>query len=160
MMGATGYLGRLRECVGHDLLLCPAAAACIRDEGGRILLLQRGDGDDLWGFPGGGIEPGERAAEAAVREVREEIGLEVEPVALIGVYSGPEYIFAYLNGDRVQPVTLFFECRVLGGSLRPDMHEIVGARYFGSGDDLPPMRPCCVAKARDAFVFKGRAFFR
>ena len=36
-MGATGYLARLRECVGHDLLLAPAAAACIRDEEGRIL---------------------------------------------------------------------------------------------------------------------------
>ncbi|MCK4452291.1 MAG: NUDIX domain-containing protein, partial [Anaerolineae bacterium] len=88
-MGATGYLARLRECVGHDLLLVPAAAGCIRDEEGRILLLRRSDGDNLWGLPGGGIELGERAADAAVREVREEIGLEVEPVALIGVYSNP-----------------------------------------------------------------------
>lgn len=152
-MGATGYLDRLRECIGHDLLLSPAAAACIRDERGRILLLQRGDGEDLWGFPGGAIEPGERADEAATHEVREEIGLEVEPVALIGVYSGPEYAFAYPNGDRVQPVTLFFECRVVGGEIRPDMREIVDARYFGPGDEWPPMRPCCVAKARDAFAF-------
>jgi 8-oxo-dGTP pyrophosphatase MutT (NUDIX family) len=159
-MVRTGYLGRLRKCVGHDLLLSPAAAACIRDEEGRILLLQRGDGKDLWGFPGGAIEPGERADDAAVREVREEIGLEVEPMALIGVYSSPEYAFAYPNGDQVQPVTLFFECRVLGGSLQSDMHEIVGARYFGPEDDLPPMRPCCVAKARDAFAFRDRAFFR
>jgi len=157
---ATGYLGRLRECVGHDLLLSPAAAACIRDKKGRILLLQRGDGKDLWGFPGGAIEPGERADEAAVREVHEEIGLKVEPVALIGVYSGPEYAFSYPNGDRVQPVTLFFECSILGGHLQPDMHEIVGASYFGPGDDLPSMRPCCVAKARDAFAFRGHAFFR
>jgi mutator protein MutT len=160
MMRATGYLGRLRECVGHDLLLSPAAAACIRDEMGRILLLRRGDGDDLWGFPGGAMEPGERAAEAAAREVREEIGLEVEPVALIGVYSGPEYAFAYPNGDRVQPVTLLFECRVLEGELQPDMQEIMDARYYGPDDDLPPMRPCCVAKARDGFAFQGRAFFR
>jgi hypothetical protein len=92
--------------------------------------------------------------------VREEIGLAVEPVALIGVYSGPEYAFAYPNGDRVQPVTLFFECRVLGGDLQPDMQEIMDARYYGPDDDLPPMRPCCVAKARDGFAFQGRAFFR
>jgi 8-oxo-dGTP pyrophosphatase MutT (NUDIX family) len=160
MMGATGYLGRLRECVGHDLLLSPAAAACIRDREGRILLLRRGDGEDLWGFPGGAIEPGERADEAVVREVREETGLAVEPVALIGVYSGPEYAFAYPNGDWVQPVTLFFGCRVLGGDLQPDMQEITDARYYGPDDDLPPMRPCCVAKARDGFAFQGRAFFR
>ena len=159
-MGATGYLGRLRECVGHDLLLIPVAAACIRDGEGRILLLRRSDGENLWGFPGGAIEPGERADEAVAREVYEEIGLQVEPVALIGIYSGPEYIFLYPNGDQVQPVTAFFECRVVGGELRPDMREIVGSRYFGPGDELPPMRPCCVAKARDAFVFQGRAFFR
>jgi mutator protein MutT len=159
-MGATGYLARLRGCVGHDLLLAPAAAACIRDEEGRILLLRRSDGDNMWGFPGGGMELGERVAETVVREVREEIGLEVEPVALIGVYSSPEYAFAYPNGDQVQPVMAFFECRVVGGELRPDQEEILGARYFGSEDELPPMRPCCVAKAHDAFVFQGQAFFR
>ncbi len=159
-MGATGYLGRLREYVGHDLLLVPAAAACIRDEEGRILLLRRSDGDNLWGFPGGMMELGERADEAVVREVREEIGLEVEPVALIGVYSAPEYIFVYPNGDQVQAVMVFFECRIVGGELRPDMQEILGARYFGPEDELPPMRPCCVAKARDAFSFQGQAFFR
>jgi 8-oxo-dGTP pyrophosphatase MutT (NUDIX family) len=159
VIGTTGYLERLRKCVGHDLLLSPAAAACIRDDEGRILLLRRSD-EDLWGFPGGTVEPGERADEAAAREVREEIGLQVEPVALVGVYTGPEYTFTYPNSDRVQPITLFFECRVLGGALRPDMCEIVGARYFGPGDELPPMRPCCMAKARDAFAFQGRAFFR
>ena len=159
-MSATSYLNRLRECVGHDLLLSPAAAACIRDDEGRILLLRRSDGEDLCGLPGGAIEPGERADEAAAREVYEEIGLEVEPVALIGVYSDPEYAFAYPNGDQVQAVTLFFECRGVGGELLPDMREIVGARYFGPGDELPPMRPCCVAKAQDAFAFQGRAFFR
>ena len=95
-----------------------------------------------------------------MREAREETGLEVEPVALIGVYSDPAYAFAYPNGDRVQPVTLFFECRVTGGVLQPDMVEIVEARYFGASDSLPPMKPCCVAKARDAFEFQGRAFFR
>ena len=172
-MSATGYLARLRGCVGHDLLLAPAAAACIRDEEGRILLLRRSDGDNMWGFPGGGVELGERVAETVVREVREEIGLEVEPVALIGVYSSPEYAFAYPNGDQVQPVTAFFECRVVGGergqrasvrgqraSVRPDQEEILGARYFGPEDELPPMHPCCVAKAHDAFAFRGQAFFR
>jgi len=92
--------------------------------------------------------------------VREEIGLEVEPVTLIGAYTSPAYAFAYPNGDQVQPVTLFFECRVVGGELRPDLEEIVEARYFGPEDALPPMRPCCVAKAGDAFTFQGQAFFR
>ena len=43
-MGATGYLGRLQKCVGHDLLLVAPVAACIRDTEGRILALRPGDG--------------------------------------------------------------------------------------------------------------------
>jgi len=158
--GMSDYLVRLRSCVGHDLLLHPAAAACIRDEQGRILLLRRSDGINLWSFPGGAMELGERADEAVVREVREETGLEVEPVALIGVYSSPGYAITYPNGDQVQPVIVFFECRAVGGTLQPDMEEILGARYFAPDDELPPMLPCCIAKARDAFIFDGRAFFR
>jgi 8-oxo-dGTP diphosphatase len=153
-------VARLRECVGHDLLLSPSAAACIQDAEGRILLLQRSDGDNLWGFPGGAMEPGEQVADTVVREVREEIGLEVEPTMVIGVYSAPEYAFVYPNGDQVQPVTIFFECRVVGGKLRPDMKESLAARYFGPDEALPPMHPCCVAKAHDAFAFHGQAFFR
>jgi len=106
------------------------------------------------------MELGESADEAVVREVREETGLEVEPVVLIGVYSNPDYAITYPNGDQVQAVIIFFECRVVGGTLQPDMEEILEARYFGPDDELPPMYPCCVAKARDAFVFDGRAFFR
>jgi ADP-ribose pyrophosphatase YjhB (NUDIX family) len=134
--------------------------ACIRDQEDGVLLLRRSDGEELWGFPGGAMEPGERVADAVRREVREEIGLEVEPVTLIGVYSGPEFAFAYPSGDQVQPVSVFLECRVVGGALEPDRDEVLGARYFGPDDDLPLLRPCCAAKARDAFAFDGQAFFR
>jgi 8-oxo-dGTP pyrophosphatase MutT (NUDIX family) len=144
--------------VGHDLLVLTAAGACIRDSEGRILLLRRADG--LWSVPGGGLEPGERLDQAAVREVREETGLEVEPVALIGVYSDPAYTFTYPNGDRVQPIITFFECQVVGGTLQADMDEILGARYFGPKDELPPLMGCCLAKVRDAFAFRGQPFYR
>jgi NADH pyrophosphatase NudC (nudix superfamily) len=103
------------------------------------------------------IEPGEGAVDAVKRE---EIGLKVEPVTLIGAYISPAYAFAYPNGDQVQPVALFFECWVMSGELRPDLEEIVEARYFGPEDTLPPMRPYCIAKAGDAFTFQGQAFFR
>jgi 8-oxo-dGTP pyrophosphatase MutT (NUDIX family) len=178
-MGMSDYVARLRACVGHDLLVLPSAAACIRDERGRILLLRRGDGDiadgdiadgdiadgdirrdGLWSMPGGALDPGERLDQAVVREVREETGLEVEPVAVIGVYSDPENIHTYPNGDRVQPITTFFECRVVGGALQPDMDEILGARYFGPEDELPRLMRCCLIKARDAFAYRGQAFYR
>jgi 8-oxo-dGTP pyrophosphatase MutT (NUDIX family) len=159
-MPISPYVARLRACVGHDLLILPAAGACIRDEQGRVLILRRAGEENLWSVPGGGIEPGERLDQAVVREVREETGLEVEPVALIGVYSSPEYIFCYPNGDRVQPLISFYECRVTGGTLRPDMVEILDVRYVGPDDELPPLMKCCLDKVRDAFAFQGRAFYR
>jgi 8-oxo-dGTP diphosphatase len=62
-----------------------ASAAVLR--GNEVLIVERGKGARAgsWSFPGGHIEPGETAAEAARREVREETGLEVEIIELLGV---------------------------------------------------------------------------
>jgi len=158
-MGMSEYTSRLRRCVGKDTLLVPAATGCIRDSEGHVLLVRRSDEEGLWGFPGGAMEPGESAAAAMAREVREETGLVVEPVALIGVYSDPSFTFAFPNGDRVQAISSFFECRVTGGSLAPDMEETLALRYFGP-HERPRLRPACEARFRDAFDFQGRAFFR
>ncbi|MBW6970104.1 NUDIX domain-containing protein, partial [Salmonella enterica subsp. enterica serovar Weltevreden] len=59
-------------------------AAVIRDTRGRILLARRTEGRDLaelWEFPGGKREPGETAEGALARELREELGIEIEPGA-------------------------------------------------------------------------------
>ena len=103
-MPISPYIARLRACVGHDPLILCGAAACIRDNEGRILLVRRGDEENMWSLPGGGMDPGESLEDAAVREVREETGLIVEPTALIGVYSSPEYAYTIPNGDQVRPV--------------------------------------------------------
>src|SRR5689334_10940167 len=92
------------------------AAAVVFDSQGRILLHRRTD-NNHWGLPGGSIEVGETAAQAAAREVREETGYEVEAVRLIGIYSNPaNTTVRYANGDVVSYVSLVFECRVVGGS--------------------------------------------
>jgi ADP-ribose pyrophosphatase YjhB (NUDIX family) len=158
-MPISNYVARLRSCVGHDLLVLASAGACIRDDRGRILLVRRGGEENLWSVPGGGLDPGERLEETVVREVREETGLEIRPAALIGVYSSPEYIFTYPNGDQVQPVIAFFECHITGGNLQVDMDEIIQAGYFAE-DELPPLMKCCQAKVRDAFAYSGQATFR
>lgn len=61
------------------------AGCVITDEEGRILLLHRNTPERVqWEVPGGGIEPGEDAVRAAVREVHEELDLVVEPVRVLG----------------------------------------------------------------------------
>ncbi|WP_248924607.1 NUDIX hydrolase [Paenibacillus hamazuiensis] len=65
----------------------PDAAGCtIFDESGRILLVHQTCGRKKWALPGGATEGGESAWEAAVRECREEIGIEVTDMSLTGLY--------------------------------------------------------------------------
>jgi 8-oxo-dGTP pyrophosphatase MutT (NUDIX family) len=99
------------------MLIRPGVAAVIFDEG-RVLL-QRRDDTGRWGLPGGGVEPGESVRQALIREVREETGLEVEPLRLIGVYSDPLHhqIVTYPDGNVVHYVSSVFECVVRAGAL-------------------------------------------
>lgn len=66
----------------------PAASAIVLDDAGRILLHKRTD-NGLWSIPGGEMEPGESIAETAIREIREETGIEARVDRLLGVYSNP-----------------------------------------------------------------------
>lgn len=68
-----------------------AVGAVIRDEAGRMLLIQRGHepAKGLWSVPGGRVEPGESDAQAVIREVHEETGLEVTCGPLLGTIERP-----------------------------------------------------------------------
>ena len=99
------------------MVIRPGVAAVIfRDE--RVLL-QRRDDNRQWGLPGGSVEPGESVRTAVIREVREETGLDVEPLRLIGVYSDPanHQIITYPDGNVIHYVSSVFECAVRGGTL-------------------------------------------
>lgn len=96
--------------------LVPAVSAVVLDPAGRVLLHRRTD-SGLWSLPGGGIEVGESVTEALVREVKEETGLDVAVVQLVGVYSDPRYVVAYDDGEVRQQFSLCFTCQVTGGYL-------------------------------------------
>lgn len=82
-------------------------AAVVIDDG-RVLTVRRRE-PDRWELPGGALELGETLHAGLVREVREEIGLDVAPVRLTGVYQNM----------TLGPTALVFWCRRLGGSERP-----------------------------------------
>jgi len=104
--------------IGKDARLGPGATAIIFDtERNNVLLTQRTD-NGRWCVPGGAMDPGESAEETCVREVMEETGLEVLVTRLVGIYTSPDLIIEYADGDRCQMVALTFEAKVIGGELR------------------------------------------
>jgi ADP-ribose pyrophosphatase YjhB (NUDIX family) len=96
--------------------LVPAASAVVVDDAGRILLHRRRD-NEMWALPGGQMELGESVAGCAIREVREETGFDVEPVAVVGIYSDPKHVFAYDDGEVRQEFSICLACRITGGEL-------------------------------------------
>lgn len=131
----AGYIARLREKVGHQLLVLPSVAVLPRDDNGRVLLVKVSD-TGLWAAIGGAIEPDESPEDAAVRESQEEAGVVVELKAILRVLGGPEFRLMYPNGDETSYVTTVFDGRVIDGVPRPDGDETLDVRWWPV-DDLP-----------------------
>mgnify|MGYP002233148587 CR=1 FL=1 len=88
----------MRKMIGHAPLVMTACGVLIENPNGELLLQRRKD-NGLWGRSRRAMEPGETFEEAARREVREETGLLVGELKLVGIYSGPDQILTYPNGD-------------------------------------------------------------
>ncbi len=113
---------RLRSELGYITPKVGAEAA-IFDAEGRILLVRRND-DGRWCLPCGWVEPNEAPAEAAVRETREETGLEVRPLQLVDVFTRR----ANMGFGPHSAIAVLYLCELLGGRLQTS-HEIAEARY-------------------------------
>jgi ADP-ribose pyrophosphatase YjhB (NUDIX family) len=131
---------RRRVAFGRRRLVCPrcgyvhfndpkVAVGVVAHRRGRLLLVRRNHEPHLgeWSFPSGFIDAGEPLEEGAVRETKEETGLDVRIERLLGAYSR--------RGERV--VFLAFAARVAGGRIEvgPECQEV---RFFAP-DALPPL---------------------
>ena len=103
--------------IGREGKLSPGASAQIFDQSTGNVLLSRRQDNGSGCLPGGGMDPGESAAEACIREVFEETGLEVKVKRLVGIYTSPDILIEYPDGNKIQPVAFSFEVEVTGGTL-------------------------------------------
>jgi ADP-ribose pyrophosphatase YjhB (NUDIX family) len=119
--------------IGKQSKISVGCTAIIFDSDRARLLLQRRSDNGKWCLPGGTMEAGESAEEACVREVEEEMGLQVRVTRLIGIYTSPHRLIAYADGNRYQLVSLTFEAEVISGELRLS-EETTEFGYFAPGE--------------------------
>jgi 8-oxo-dGTP pyrophosphatase MutT (NUDIX family) len=116
-----------------------SVAGIITDDHGRALLIQRRD-NHRWEPPGGVLELAESIHDGLRREVREETGLDVEPVTLTGVYK---------NLTR-GIVALVFRCKVIGGHLTTN-DEVTAFQWAAQADVDSLMAQAYAVRVLDAF---------
>ena len=130
---AADYIHALRAVIGRrKIILNCAGAVIVRD--GKILLQRRSD-NGLWGLPGGLLELNETFAQAALREVREETGLEVRLTAFLGIFHNHNMVWS--NGDRAHTVGAYYTAEILRGTPRTD-GESLELRFFAEAE-LPEL---------------------
>jgi NAD+ diphosphatase len=107
------------------------AAIMLVSRGDDLLLASRAGGSGFYSVLAGFVEPGESLEQTVVREVREEVGIEVDGVRYFGSQPWP------FPGQLM----VGFTAEYAGGELDPDASEIGDARWFAPGDELPPIPP-------------------
>ncbi len=105
-------------------MIVGAAVAVFHED--RVLLTKRED-FEVWCLPGGRVDEGESPAQAAVREVREETGLDVRLTNLIGVYTRQGWF---------DLTVITFAAEVIGGELKPQASEVIDIGWFAR-DNIP-----------------------
>lgn len=147
------YISQLRQYIGHRPILLVGAAVLVLDDQNRLLMMKRSD-SGCWGIPGGAMEPGESAEDAARRETLEETNLEAEELSLFGVFSGPELYYKYPNRDEVYNVSIVYTSHDWRGKIKLN-REHGEWRWFDAGeipeDISPPLKPI-IERFRSSFL--------
>lgn len=97
--------------------MVPSVNVVIENDAGEILMIQRSDNGN-WAVPGGAIDLGESMSQAAVRETKEETGIDCEILDIIGIYTDPKHIIFYTsNGEARQEFSILLRRRATGGQM-------------------------------------------
>jgi ADP-ribose pyrophosphatase YjhB (NUDIX family) len=104
----------------------------------RSLLLVRRCDSGVWELPGGRVDIGETAEQAAVRETAEEAGVHVAITGLVGLFTDPRHVIRSPDGEARQQFAVLFRGRVVGGLPHGDQSETSAAAWIRV-EDLPEL---------------------
>ena len=114
-----------------------AGGVVVRDAGELQVCLINPVGRRVWGLPKGGVEPGETFGETAVREVREETGIEASLEGELG--SIDYWFYSRESRTRIHKTVHYFLMRADGGDVSDHDHEVSEARWLRVSDALDLM---------------------
>jgi len=123
--GISGKIGTMSKEQRERLPVSVSAAVFIEDSQGRLLLLQQAAEykGKKWGPPAGGMHAHENPIDTVLRETKEEIGVEVELINLIGIYTAD-------RGDNATGIAFCFRAKIVGGEIAPKEGEIMNFSFF------------------------------
>lgn len=114
-----------------------AGGVVVRDAGGLQVCLINPAGRRVWGLPKGGVEPGETYGETAVREVREETGIDASLDGELGTID--YWFYSRESRTRIHKTVHYFLMRAGGGDVSDHDHEVSEARWLSVSDALDLM---------------------
>lgn len=153
------YFTKIRQLAGNEKIILSSAAGAIIKEG-KILLVRRHNLSQTWSVPGGVQELGETIRETANREVLEEVGLYLEPIDLIGIYSSPKWDINLSNGGSIQQLIFFFLMEGKVDKITIQESEATEWGFFTPEEMPGNIMPCCKQKVFDWFNYQGKTVFR
>jgi 8-oxo-dGTP diphosphatase len=113
-----------------------SAGGIVFNSEGRVLVINnaalRDPKKSYWGFPKGHIDPGESSKNAAIREIKEETGLDAEIIQKIG---DSKYTFTF-EGEKIFKVVIMFLMKKVKGEIKVQKEELLGAEWVSADEAL------------------------
>lgn len=125
------YIKSIRPKLGHQKIILNCSGVVIVKD--NKILLQRRKDNNMWGIIGGLLELNETYEEAAIRECKEETGLDIKLDALLGIFHNHDMVWS--NGDQAQVIAACYLASIVSGEPRID-EESYELKYFAI-DEIP-----------------------